>query len=56
MPMSDFYSAPSNSIMYTISIKSGEILIMEPNCLNFDFRYKIFKWQWQIHIQHLQID
>ena len=47
MPMSDFY---------TISIKSGEILIMAPNCLNFDFRYKIFKWQWQIHIQHLQID
>ena len=47
MPMSDFY---------TISIKSGEILIMAPNCLNFDFRYKIFKWQCQIHIQNLQID
>ena len=35
--------------------KSDEISILAPICLNLVFRYKIFKYQFQIRIQHLQI-
>ena len=40
--------------MQTFSFKS-DILILAPIDLNLVFRYKIFKYQFQIRIQHLQI-
>ena len=42
--------------MYTISSKSDEIFILARICYNLDFRYKIFKYQCRIPIQHLQIE
>ena len=56
MPMPDLYSAPSNWLVYSFSSNSDEILILAPSCLNPDFRYKIFKYQRQIRIQHLQMN
>ena len=44
-PMSDPYSAPSNWLVCTFSSKSDEILIVAPNCLNLNLRYKIFKYR-----------
>ena len=43
---------PSNSLVHTS--KSNEILISTPICLNLEFRYKTFKYQHHICIQHLQ--
>ena len=45
----------SNCLVYTFSSKSDEILISTPVCLFLEFRYKIFKYQLQIRIQHLQV-
>ena len=50
MPMPDLYSAPSNWLVYWFSSKSEEILILGPNYLDLDLRYKIFKYQYQICI------
>ena len=46
--------AALNWLMHTFSFKS-DILILVPIDLNLVFRYKIFKYQFQIRIQHLQI-
>ena len=40
--MSDTYLATFYWLVYTFSVKSDEVLILSPNCLNLDFRYKIF--------------
>ena len=45
----------SNSPVYTFSRKSDEILSSTTIWLNLEFRDKIFKYQFQIHIQHFQI-
>ena len=45
----------SNSLVHTFSSKSDDILFLAPICLNLVFKYKIFKYQFQIRIQHLQI-
>ena len=44
-----------NWLVYTFSSNSDEVLIYTPNYLN-DFIYKVFKYQGQICIQHLQVD
>ena len=56
MPMSDSYLAPSNRVAYTFPSKPDEVSILAPNCLNIEFRYKVFKNKCQIRIQHLQIE
>ena len=46
----------SNSLVHKFSSKSDEILILAAIYLNLVSRYEIFKYQFQFHIQHLQID
>ena len=46
---------PRNCLVHICSSKSNEILIFAPICLNLVFRYKVFKYKFQIHIQHFQI-
>ena len=54
MPMQDLYSAPSKYLELKYSNESDEFLILGPIFLNLDFRYKMLKYQFQIHTQRLQ--
>ena len=42
MPMLDLHSTPSAFPECKFSNKSGAVLILEPNCLKIDLKYKAF--------------